>query len=321
VQVALLNNLRAGRSSAQVKRILDLLRAYPHVQHVETEDTLALPEALAQLAQRRVDLLVVNGGDGSINHVLTEILSRDTFGETPMVAPLRGGRTNMTALDLGASRDPVKGLAAVLRAVEEGRIEERVVQRPVLRIHSNRRSETHYGMFFGAGMILRAIELTHRLFPTGRSQGVFGAGIVTGMLIARNGIRPEKPKDGIIRPDKAQITLDGWQVPDAEFMLLIASSLERLFLRMNPFWGGGPGGVRFTSIATGALHKRRAALGVLRGRPKPFVTPENGWTSRNAERAELRMDCGFSIDGEVFAPEPDEFVTLSADHRVRFVRA
>jgi diacylglycerol kinase (ATP) len=321
VQVALLNNLRAGRSAAQVTRILDLLRAYPHVQHVETENTFALPEALAQLAQRQVDLLVVNGGDGSINHVLTEILSNDIFGEVPLLAPLRGGRTNMTALDLGAQRDPVKGLAAVLRAVEEGRIEERIVRRPVLRIRSNRRADTHYGMFFGAGMILRAIQLTHRLFPTGRSQGVFGAGIVTGLLIARNGIRPEEPKDGIIRPDKIQITLDGWPVPQAEFSLLIASSLDRLFLRMNPFWGTGPGGVRFTGIATSARHKRRAALGVLRGRPKPFVTPENGWVSRNAERAELRLDCGFSIDGEVFAPEPDEFVTLSADHRVRFVRA
>ena len=321
MQVALLNNLRAGRSAAQVRRILDLLRAYPHVQHVETENSFVLPEALAQLAQRRVDLLVVNGGDGSINHVLTEILSNDVFGDIPLVAPLRGGRTNMTALDLGAQRDPVKGLAAVLRAVEEGRIEERIVRRPVLRVSSNRRRETHYGMFFGAGMILRAIQLTHRLFPTGRSQGVFGAGIVTALLIARNGIRPQQPKGGVIRPDKAQVSLDGWPVPDAEFSLLIASSLERLFLRMNPFWGSGPGGVRFTGIATLARHKRRGVLGALRGHPRPFVTPENGWTSRNAERAELRIDCGFSIDGEVFAPEPDEFVTLRADRRVRFVRA
>ena len=31
-----------------------------------------------------------------------------------MIAPLAGGRTNMTALDLGASRHPVKGRKAVL---------------------------------------------------------------------------------------------------------------------------------------------------------------------------------------------------------------
>jgi len=321
LRVALLNNLRAGHSSKRVGRVLDLLRAYPHVQHVETEDTLALPEALAQLARRRVDLLVINGGDGSVNHALTEILENRVFDELPMVAPLRGGRTNMTGLDLGASRDPVRGLEAVLRAAEEGRLEERIVRRPVLRVTSNRRPGAHYGMFFGAGMIHRAIGLTHRMFPTGRSQGVLGAGIVTAMLIARNAIRPHEPKAGIIRPDKAQVSLDGWPAPHSEWSLLIASSLRRLFLRMQPFWGEGPGGVRFTGIAVGARHKRRAALGVLRGRPRDFVTPENGWVSRNAERVELRFDCGFTIDGEIYAPEPDECVTVAADRRLAFVRA
>ena len=32
-------------------------------------------------------------------------------------------------------------------------------------------------MFCGIGMIYRAIEWTHKLFPYGRSQGVFGSGI------------------------------------------------------------------------------------------------------------------------------------------------
>ena len=50
------------------------------------------------------------------------------------------------------------------------------------------------------------------------------------------------------------------------------------------------------------------------------MNPENGYTSRNVDRAELRMDCGFTVDGEIFEPEPDEIVTLSADHRVTFVR-
>jgi hypothetical protein len=321
MQVALLNNLRAGKSSELVTRILDLLRAYPHVEHVETEDTEALPEALAQLARRRVDLLVVNGGDGSVNHVLTEILENDLFERVPMIAPLRGGRTNMTGLDFGAQRDPVKGLAAVLRAAESGRIEERIVDRPVLRIRSNKRPGAHYGMFFGAGMIPRAIELAHKLFPTRRSNGVFGATMVTGMLMARYAVRPSGPKDGIIRPDKAQIRLDDWTVPHAEFSLLIATSLQRLFARMNPFWGDGPGGVRFTCMASNAERKYGAALGVLRGRPRSFVTPETGWTSRNSHRVEMRFDCGFTIDGELFPAEPDEFVTLTADRRVTFVRA
>jgi hypothetical protein len=79
--------------------------------------------------------------------------------------------------------------------------------------------------------------------------------------------------------------------------------------------------VRFTCVASGAQRFPQSALGILRGRPKPFVNPESGYTSRNLNRAELRFDCGFTIDGEIFAPRPDETVTLTGDRRVTFVRA
>ncbi len=318
MRIAVLNNLRAGRSQPAVTALLSFLRDHPDVLHVETEGVWALPDALADLARQRVDLLVVNGGDGTLQHTLTEILAGDVFERLPMIAPLRGGRTNMTALDLGAQRSPVRGLERILDAARAGRIGERIVRRPVLRVASRAGRPVRYGMFLGAGMIHRAISLTHRLFPKGRSQGVIGSGIVTASLIVKTALRQT---DGILTPDKVQILLDGKMVPAGEFYLVIASSLQRLFLRMNPFWGTGPGGVRFTGVASNAKHTHRAALGILRGRPKPWVAPDTGYTSCNARRVVLRLDCGYTIDGEVFDPRSGEVVTLTDDRRVTFVRA
>ncbi len=317
MRIAVLNNLRAFRSGKLASETLSLLSRFPDVQHVETETIEVLPEALAELVRQEVDLLVVNGGDGTLQFALTELLGNCEHERVPLIAPLRGGRTNMTALDLGSQRDPVKALAGLIDSARDGTLAERFVPRPVLRVGSNRRREAHYGMFFGAGMIPRAIDLVHDLFPAGRSQGVFGAGVVTASLIVKGLLRS---RHGVLAPDKAQILLDGEMVRDGEFYLLIASSLQRLFLRMNPFFGREPAGVRFTAIASNARHTKSAALGVLRGRPRPWVNPENGYWSRNADRAELRFDCGFTVDGEIFEPEPDEVVTLTADHRVTFVR-
>lgn len=318
MQVALLNNLRAGRSGAQVARILSFLSEHPEVIHVETESAGALPEALASIAHRDVDLLVVNGGDGTLQHVLTEILGTDTFERIPMIAPVRGGRTNMSALDLGASRDPVRGIAAVLESARRGTLHQRFVDRPVLRVDFDRGRRVVYGTFFGAGLIHRAIGLTHRIFPTGRSQGVFGAGLVTGWLLLRTLFQDD---EGVIRPDKAQILVDGELVPDGEFRLVIATSLDRLFLRMNPFWGEGDGGVRFTAMSSRPTGLLSAGPGILCGSPPAHAVPENGFTSRNAHCVEMRIDCGFTIDGEVFGEQPDELVRLSADRRMQFVRA
>jgi hypothetical protein len=317
VQIGLINNLRAGRSNRQVSRILELLDSYPEVQHVETDSAGALPDAIADLARRRIDLLVVNGGDGTLQHALTEVLANDPFEQVPMIAPLCGGRTNATSLDLGSQRNPVKGLRALLEAVRSGRTLERVVDRPVVRVRYDGGQRTEYGMVFGAGLIRRAVSLVHRVFPKGQ-QGAFGAGTVTMALVARAGLRAN---GGILAPDKIQAFLDGDPVKDGELRLAVASPLRHLFWGINPFWGTGNGGLRFTCIASDARRFMAAAPGVLRGKPRPWVTPENGYTSRDVERAQLYMGCGFTLDGEIFDQRSEELVTITTDRRVTFVRA
>jgi diacylglycerol kinase family enzyme len=301
-----------------VRRILSLLREYPDVLHEETTSVRAVPEALTSLARQNVDLLVVNGGDGTLQYALTQILTTDEFEQLPLIAPLRGGRTNMSALDLGAHRSPTQGLRNLLEDVKAGRIARRLVDRPVLRVESLRNRRVSYGFFFGAGMIHRAIALTHEVFPTGKIQGAIGAGAVTAGLILR---ASTKRLGGVLTPDKAQIVLDGELVPRGEFLMMIASSLQRLFLRINPFWGEEKGAVRFTSVASGAHRIAAAAPGILRGRPRAFVKSEDSYTSRNVEIAQLRIDSGYTVDGEVVEPRSDEIVRITGDQRLSFVRA
>jgi hypothetical protein len=301
-----------------VTDILALLREYPEVVHEITGSAAHLPDAIDRLARRDLDVLVVNGGDGTLQHALTEILGRRPFSRLPLVAPLRGGRTNMTALDLGADRDPVRGLRGLIEDARAGRLEERVALRPILRVEIDRGRRVEYGMFFGVGVIRRAIGLTLGLFPEGRSQGGFGAGLVTLALTARLAFRP---REGILEPDKIQIRLDGESVAAGEFYLAIATSLERLFWRINPFWGDGTGPVRFTCFASDARRVLAAAPGILRGRPGRIACPENGYTSGRFERAQLLFDSGFTIDGEIFTSRPDEVVTLGGDRRLTFLRA
>ena len=298
--------------------ILALLQEYPEVVHEETESAGRLPAAVARLARRDLDVLVVNGGDGTLQHALTELLVRRPCGRLPLLAPLRGGRTNMGALDLGADRDPVRGLRGLLEDARAGRLRSRLVKRPVLRIEVDRGHRVEYGMFFGVGMIRRAISLTHQLFPSGRSQGGFGAGLVTLGLVAKAVFRP---REGVLEPDKIQIRLDRESVPAGEFYLAIATSLERLFWRIDPFWGPGSGPVRFTCVSSNARHIPRAAPGILRGRPGPVASPRNGYMSARVEQAQLLFHSGFTIDGELFPSRADQTVTLSGDERLTFVRA
>ena len=156
-------------------------------------------------------------------------------------------------------------------------------------------------------MIYRGTLLTHRIFPKGKAQGVFGSTVVTAGLIARalTGRAPETRATTTIRCASTDDRhLDGQRLEAGEFQLLMATTLHRLFAGIRPFWGKGPGGIRFTALAARLLPP---APGDRQGAARPRAadappTPASLYESRNVEKVELTLDCGISLDGEMFAP-------------------
>jgi hypothetical protein len=316
MRIGVLSNLRAGRVSSAVRRVREVLARQRDALHREVHGGDGIDEALRVFEAEGVELLVLNGGDGTLQRALTRLLAEPGRGWLPLVAPLRGGRTNTSALSLGVQRDPGRGLAALLEAVRGGALAERVHERAVLRADLGSAGVQH-GMFFGAGILYNAIRLTHRSFPEGRAQGFLGAALTTSALIGRALVGA---RGGVLTPEKVQVALDGDLVEPQEFLIVMATTLDRLFLRMRPFWGSGLGPLRFSTIAARPRGLRTVA-GVLRGRPPAGSTPEQGYISRNVQSAALRLDGGTTVDGELFAPEPGRTVQLSAADRVRFAVA
>lgn len=318
MRIAVLNNLRAGESTAKVSRMLSFLKEHPAISHVETENNEHVRDALTILQRQGVEVLAVNGGDGTLQRVLSEMLSTPTDAPLPLIAPLRGGRTNMSARDIGSRRNPVVALSTLLEAVQRGAIGQHIVERPVLRIDLGADYPVQYGMFFGIGVMYRTIELKHRILPKRHFQGLLGSGAFVGTLVTRALFGSMR---GLLTPDTVEVCVDdqpGWA---DEFLLIMATTLDRLFLRMQPFWGKEGAPVRLTAIAAGARRSFSGALKVLCGYAPDTNLQKTGYTSRNVHQVTLRLDCGVIIDGELFPPQPARLVSIAADHRIRFVRS
>ena len=172
-------------------------------------------------------------------------------------------------------------------------------------------------MFFGAGVLHRAVGLAHEALPE-EKVGAWGAGLVTGTLIARAAVGK---LSGVLVPDKLRLALDGEDGGTSEVMLAMAATIDRLFLGMRPFWGCEDAPIRTTWIAPRAKHIARTAPGILRGRPPVTATPENGYRSQNVHEFVMQLDAGLVIDGELFDPVPDRVVRVSAFENVPFVSA
>ena len=317
MRVGVLTNLRAGKNNKRVQRVLSFLGRQPALLHEETLDFDRVPEVMREFAEAGVRVLVMNGGDGTLQHALTYLYGPNAPGWTPMIAPIRGGRTNMVASDLGAQRDPVKSLERLIAADEADRFEDLLVPRPVLRVAMPNEANVQCGMFLGAGMLHRAVGLAHVALPE-EKVGAWGAGLVTGTLLARVAIGK---LSGVLSPDKLRLALDGEDGGTTEIMLAMASTLGRLFLGMRPFWGTEAAPVRTTWVATNAKYVWRTAPGILTGRPPRWATPENGYRSQNVQEFAMQLDAGLVIDGELFDPVPDRVVRVSAIPDVPFLRA
>ena len=325
MRLGLLSNCQAGLSRASPTALKQTLEDAPEVVQVTTRSSADLPQALAGLARQGVTLLAVDGGDGTLQHVLTEILAGSIFEPLPAIAPLPGGRTNMSAADIGSTASPAAGLVALIRALRTDTLERRVVKRPVLRVDSGPGTRPQYGMFFGAGVIQRALAYKHQLYPQRRLQGLFGAGLFLGGALLR--VASGAPT-GIFAPDDIGLAFHhkaterlGDRLATQPFQLVMATTLERLFLRIRPFWGTENAPLRFTAIAAQAARSPVAVWKVLRGLPPPRFALDSGYCSHNVERLTLHMDCGFTLDGELFEPQPGRTLHLATDARLRFIRA
>jgi diacylglycerol kinase family enzyme len=72
-----------------------------------------------------VDLVVILGGDGTINEIINGLLGSGPWQgsnpDTPALAVVPGGSTNVFSRSLGVARDPVVATSELLEALRAGR--------------------------------------------------------------------------------------------------------------------------------------------------------------------------------------------------------
>ncbi len=269
-------------------------------------DTVSLvtPRSLAELsaalrgfAEDRVDVIAIDGGDGTVRDVLT--CGAALFGDRwPRLLLVPKGKTNALAIDLGIPTH--WPLAEGLRA---GRAARTVVRRPILIERDN--DSPIMGFFFGAGAFNAAIatgQTAHRFgafqgfavvctAAMGVTQAVFGFGNSPWRHSARmritdggGGELPHSargPRDrrylallSTLRRFPAGIAPFAPADADIRFLLLDAP-LRRVTARLPAIlWGGSRSFYR--------------SIGVHRGGGATF---------------DFDLDEGFILDGEAFPPD------------------
>jgi diacylglycerol kinase (ATP) len=316
-KIGLISNPRSQRNRRGLEEIGQILADAPDIVHVATEASGELDEVLSDFAARGVDLLLINGGDGTVQNVLTRLFERHAFATPPLLGILPRGTANTTAADVGLRGKTAAAVRRVIAASRAGAIADHVVERPVLRIGDLAAEMPQRGMMLGAGAIPDAIELWNREVYGRGLKGGFGMGVTLGAILLGSVLG--RRSNGVLRPHDIGVTLDGGSESRTDRLLVLATTLHRLILGSRPFWNYDAQPIRYTSIAYPPAHLLRAAPKVLYGWRRGTLCPEI-YDSKGARRIALRLDAPVTVDGETFEPLPDRPVVITAAEHARFVR-
>lgn len=309
-------NWRSVAHTRLVRRMPDPLSA------VSTPSVADLPRALDYvLFQRQRNVLVVNGGDGTIHHVvnaavrLTRRTSRQLGARVPLPVFLfvNGGGMNMVARAVGARGHPVRTLSRFVargRWATLGELKIRPLGLLAVTVSPSPPSRdgsaegqagpdgdsTRYGLIFGTRMVHDALTMYERFGRGYRGLGRFLGAVATGPALQTPLWRRFRH---LIEPPGSPLWVDG--EPVAPYAAAVATTIPMTLLggavRAVP-WQSAPGG--FTAVVVTAQGERQligAIPGLLRARPGRGYRYVRGAHELDARGA-------FTLDGELLSRPP-----------------
>jgi diacylglycerol kinase family enzyme len=170
-----------------------------------------------------IDVLGINGGDGTIHVTLTAFLQ--VYGEAPFpkVAILPGGTLNTVARGLGIRGDSQRLLYEILDRYHQGE-ELKLREQALLQVGER------FGFIFGNGLVANFLDA---YYATGRPSPTTGALLVLraiGSALLRGRFARH-----LFRRFVGQVTVDGELWSRRDFATLIGSTVPEIGLGFKPF--------------------------------------------------------------------------------------
>ncbi|HWT14115.1 MAG TPA: acylglycerol kinase family protein [Allosphingosinicella sp.] len=318
--VALLSNPRASGNQSMLPRVRTFCAQHRDIFHYEVEDADQIGAALRSIARVRPKVLVINGGDGTVQAALTELYHGRHFdGSPPPVAVLPNGKTNLIAHDLGADGDAIQALERVLELARSD-MAPHIVSRELISLSGgNPAGRPVLGMFLGgAGLADAMLYCRHKIYPLGLPNWLAHAlALLVGLLAVLVGRRarflPTPP-----RPITVSVMKRG--VLQGRFAFLMVTTLQRLLFSGNmPGAGPATGSMQLLVIERSLPALVRALVAAIRGRLGRYRL-----SGVHLERGEeIRIEGPHSsvlMDGELFEADTGRPIVLRPTPPVPFLR-
>jgi hypothetical protein len=323
IRIALLSNPRSTGNRSLLPRVRSFCAHHPEIFHYEVERVDQIDTALRTIARVEPRVLVINGGDGTVQATLTELYHGGQFqGTPPPVAVLPNGKTNLIALDLGAAGDPIQALERVLEIARGDDLTDHIVTRELIAL-------THevdgvgdglkpvLGMFLGgAGLTEVMLYCRNKIYPLGLPNWL--SHVLTAMALLVSlvlGIRAAFLPD---RPAPVKVSLIRQGAIQGSFSLLMVTTLKKLLIGSR-IANQPAGSLQLMAIDQNPVALIRALVAGLFGRLGSGIV--NGVHIRRGDEIRIEGDrSSVILDGEIFEAGAGSSIVLRPTAPLPFLR-
>ncbi len=296
-------NLRAPDTARRLRALLD---DDGEVADASTPDELA--RAIERFRAQGVDLVGVNGGDGTGHYVLTELARAYRDRPLPALALLRGGSMNTVAHAHRLRGTP----EAILRGLLEHRrtgAPLRAVVRDLLAVEADG-GPVRDGFLFGTGAVAAFLDAYYGR----RESGPLAAALLVLRAIGSAFVRG-RLATALSSRERLRVLCDGEEWPDASFLSVLAGSVPEIGLGFSPFsrCDEQPGFFHAVGVTGTVLQVIAHAPRIWLGRPWKRTLAYDAVTRDLVIEAPVR----FTIDGDLY--EAREQVRVRTGPMVRVV--
>lgn len=268
-----------------------------------------LVEEARRFRDEAIDILAVNGGDGTLHVVLTAFMEAYEGAPLPPVALLRGGTMNTIAGGLGVRGKPAELLASLLaRTHTDSTL--RIAERSILLIEGGEKPE--YGFLFGNGLLSNFLAEYYRAADPSPFDAAWlliravASATYGGALIKR-----------LSAPALCRVEVDGVAWPPDRYLAVTLGTVDDIGFGFRPFVQAlrHPGRMHAIGFACSAWRIVMAMPGLRFGR----LPSSSDIHSAVPERVVLSSAAAmpFMVDGD-FHPAGTS-ITVSVGPRIRFV--
>jgi Diacylglycerol kinase catalytic domain len=317
--VALLSNPHSTGNRSLLPEVRNFCAANPDIFHYEVEEVGQVSRALEMIARVKPKVLVVNGGDGTVQAALTELYHGGHFkGTPPPVAVLPNGKTNLIALDLGADGSPLKALESILE-LAQGDLTPHIVPRELIALtDGSANARPVIGMFLGgAGLADTILYCRHKIYPLGLPNGI--SHLLTVFAVFASAIFGLKADFLPPKTNDVRISLLRDGELSGRFSVLVVTTLEKLLLGGKAVEGEPAGRLKLLAVDQRPIAMFRvvwASLIGLLGKKR-----YGGVYVREGDMIQIDGDDGSVVlDGEVFTTGRNRPILLRSTPPVPFLK-